>query len=154
MLSDSIIDFLWFPPQNLCLPLPPLHYQSHPAWILAVKRSSRRVWLAHFVESLNIQGGLPFEAAPGSPFVSEAALFILTYAKWSLTWSKPQKNTSGTSEVLSLTSFRVLFYTIETWLMDELVCFYIILWFVDLATDSIILKGSFFIGYVKQHVSI
>lgn len=97
--------------------------QSRPAWIWAVKRSSRHFWLAHFVESLNIQGGLSFEAAPGSPFVSEAALFILTYAKWSLTWGKPQKNTSGTSEVLSLISFRVLFYTTETWLMDEHVCF-------------------------------
>lgn len=76
--------------------------RSRPAWIGAVKRS-RRVWLAQFVESLNIQGGLSFEAAPGSPFVSEAALFILTYAKWSLTWGKPQKNTSGTLEVLSPT---------------------------------------------------
>lgn len=105
---------------------------SRPAWIWAVKRCSRRVWLAHLVESLNIQGGLSFEAAPGSPFVSEAALFGLTYAKWSLTWGKPQKTTSGTSEVLSPTFQHLLGHV----LCIPLVCLF----------------GSFFIGFVKQHV--
>lgn len=103
--------------------------RSRPAWIWAVKRSSRRVWLAHFVESLNIQGGLSFEAAPGSPFVSEAALFILTYAKWSLTWGKPQKNTSGTLEVLSPTlqhplEIRVLMDSHVCVLCNPLVCLF------------------------------
>lgn len=93
--------------------------RSRPAWIWAVKRSSRRVWLAHFVESLNIQGGPSFEAAPGSPFVSEAALFILTYAKWSLTWGKPQKNTSGTLKFRSPTLQHPLEIRV---LMDDHVC--------------------------------
>lgn len=112
---------------------------SRPAWIWAVKRSSRRVWLAHLVESLNIQGGLSFEAAPGSPFVSEAALFVLTYAKWSLTWGKPQKNTSGTSEVLSPTLQHLLGH----------VCFYIFIWFVCLAHSLLALSNSMFIPASK-----
>lgn len=109
---------------------------SRPVWIWAVKRSSRHVWLAHFVESLNIQGGLSFEAAPGSPFVSEAALFILTYVKWSLTWSKSQKNTS---EVLSPTSFRFYFILLKQWM--NMSVFNIILWFV-------LLPNFFFVLFI------
>lgn len=137
LYSASLLNLLPQVPPSTPLSSFPTFMLSHrrPAWIWAVKRSSRRVWLAHFAESLNIQGGLSFEAAPGSPFVSEAALFILTYAQWSLTWGKPQKNTSGTFQVLSPTlqhplEIRVLMdghgwvlYTVILWFA------YLIIWF-------------------------
>lgn len=59
------------------------------------------VWLAHLVQSLNIQWGLSFEAAPDSLYVSEVALYIVTSAKWSLTWRETTKVSSGSSANLA-----------------------------------------------------
>lgn len=52
--------------------------------IFSVQREGH-VWLAYLVHTLNIHLGLSFEAAPVSPSVNAAALFIVAPAKWSLT---------------------------------------------------------------------
>lgn len=55
---------------------------QHRAWSYPLKETG--MFDLNVLHSLWIfKWGLSFEAAPRSPFVSEAALFFVTYAKWS-----------------------------------------------------------------------